>query len=108
MVLLTTTGARSGKPHTTPLVCLPEDDRVYVIASMAGAPKHPAWYHNLSANPAVTVERGTEKYSAKARIAQGPERDELYARQATLIPGFADYQKKTTRLIPVVELVRQP
>jgi len=68
MVLLTSTGARSGRPHTTPLVPLVEGARVYVFASMGGAPKHPAWYFNLLANPDVTVERGTEKYAAKAAV----------------------------------------
>ena len=106
MVLLTSTGAKSGKPHTTPLVPYIDGDRVYVIASMGGAPKHPAWYHNVAANPNVTVERGTEKYNATARILEGPERDDIYARQSALLPAFADYQQKTTRTIPVIELVR--
>jgi deazaflavin-dependent oxidoreductase (nitroreductase family) len=103
MVLLTSTGARSGKPHTTPLVNYADGDRVYVFASMGGAPKHPAWYHNVVANPGVTVERGAEKYTAKARVLEGAERDDIYARQAALIPTFGDYQQKTTRTIPVVE-----
>ena len=107
MVLLTTTGARSGKPHTTPLVPLLEDGRVYVFASMGGAPKHPAWFFNVRANPHVTVEQGTEKYEGDARILEGKERDEVYGRQAALRPPFAEYQQKTTRRIPVVELVRR-
>jgi deazaflavin-dependent oxidoreductase (nitroreductase family) len=108
MVLLTTTGAKSGKPHTTPLVCLPDGERVYVFASMGGAPRHPAWFHNLVANPEVTVERGTETYRARARVTEGREHDELYARQAARFPAFAEYRKKTSRVIPVVELVREP
>jgi deazaflavin-dependent oxidoreductase (nitroreductase family) len=106
VVLLTTTGAKSGQTRTNPLVSLVEDGRVYVVASMGGAPKHPAWYHNLVANPVVTVERGTDRYEATARVTTGEERDRLYALQASRIPTFGDYQKKTTRQIPVIELVR--
>lgn len=107
MVLLTTTGARTGAQHTTPLVPLIEDDRVYVIASMGGAPKHPQWFRNLVANPDVTVERGTEKYPATARVTEGDERNRLYDLQVSRIPTFGDYQKRTPRTIPVVELVRK-
>jgi len=106
MLLLTTTGARSGQPHTTPLVPLVEDGHVYVFASMGGAPKHPAWYFNVRAHADVTVERGTETYRARARVLAGDERDRVYARQAALLPPFADYQRKTARTIPVVELQR--
>jgi deazaflavin-dependent oxidoreductase (nitroreductase family) len=106
MVLLTT-GARSKQPHTTPLVPLIDGGEIYVFASMAGAPKHPAWYHNLVATPAVTVEHGTEKFTARAEVVTGAERDALYAKQAALLPGFADYQAKTTRIIPVIRLKRQ-
>jgi deazaflavin-dependent oxidoreductase (nitroreductase family) len=106
MVLLTTTGSRSGKPHTTPLVPLEEDGRIYVFASMGGAPRHPAWYFNLRAHPDVTGEHGTEKFRAKARVLNGAERDEVYARQAALRPPFAEYQRKTSRTIPVIELER--
>ena len=106
MVLLTTTGARSGRPHTTPLVPYEDGDRIYVFASMAGAPKHPAWYFNLLAHPDVTVERGTEAYRAKAEIITGGERDRIYASQAALRPVFAEYQAKTTRKIPVIALTR--
>lgn len=106
MVLLTSTGAKSGKPHTTPLVPLIEGDVVYVIASMGGAPKHPQWYFNVQANPAVTVERGTETYAAKAEVLQGAERDEVFARQVALMPTFGEYQKNTKRTIPVVRLTR--
>ena len=107
MVLLTTKGAKTGAEHTTPLVPLIEDDRVYVIASMGGAPKHPQWFRNLSANPEVTVERGTEKYAAKARVTSGEEHDKLYALQVERIPTFGEYQKKTPRVIPVIELMRE-
>jgi deazaflavin-dependent oxidoreductase (nitroreductase family) len=106
MVLLTTTGAKSGNRRTNPLVCLVEGDRVYIFASKAGAPTNPAWYHNLVANPRVTVERGSETYEADAVVVTGPERDRLFAAQASVMPGFADYQAKTSRVIPVVELRR--
>jgi deazaflavin-dependent oxidoreductase (nitroreductase family) len=105
MVLLTTTGAKSGAERVTPLVHLQgEGDTVYVFASKGGAPEHPAWYHNLVAHPDVTVEIGTKRYAATATPVTGAERDEIFARQGALRPNFADYQQKTTRTIPVVEL----
>jgi deazaflavin-dependent oxidoreductase (nitroreductase family) len=107
-VLLTTTGAKSGKPHTTPLVYLQDGDRVVVFASMGGAPKNPAWYHNLRAHPEVTVEVGTEKYSAHASVVTGDERDALFARQAARFDAFNQYQARTTRVIPVIALERTP
>jgi deazaflavin-dependent oxidoreductase (nitroreductase family) len=73
---------------------------------MGGAPKHPQWYRNLTANPDVTVERGTETYAARARVTEGEKRDRLYALQVSRIPTFGEYQKRTERTIPVVELVR--
>ena len=106
MVLLTTTGAKSGNPHTTPLVYLQDNDRVIVFASMGGAPRHPQWYHNIIANPDVTVEVGTEKYEARATVVTGAERDELFARQAAKFDAFNQYQQRTTRVIPVVALTR--
>lgn len=104
MLLLTTTGARSGEQRTTPLVYLPDGDRLVVIASKGGAPTHPAWYHNLVAHPDVTVEVGSETLPVRAAVLSGEERDRLYARQAALRPAFAEYQAKTTRRIPVVAL----
>jgi len=106
LLLLTTTGAKSGEARTTPLVYSKDGDRIIVIASMGGAPKHPAWFLNLSAHPDVTVELGTEKFVAKASVAQAEERDRLYARQAAEMPAFTEYQQKTTRRIPVVVLER--
>ena len=108
MVLLTTTGAKSGKQRTTPLVYLPNGERVVVFASKAGAPTDPDWYRNLVANPDVTVEVGTEKYEATAVVTGGEERDGLYAQQASKFPNFAEYEKKTDRVIPVVALERKP
>ena len=106
MALLTTTGARSGQPRTTPLVYTTDGDRIVIIASKAGAPTNPDWYHNLVANPMATLEIGAEKFQARARVAEGEERERLYDQQAALMPGFAEYQKKTTRQIPVVILER--
>jgi deazaflavin-dependent oxidoreductase (nitroreductase family) len=106
MLLLTTTGAKSGLQRTTPLVHTRDGDRIVVIASKGGAPTSPAWYHNLVANPTVTVELGTEKFPAKATVVTGAERDRLYAAQAAMMPAFAEYETKTTRKIPVVVLER--
>lgn len=107
MVLLTSKGAKSGEWRTTPLVYLPDGDRVVIIASKGGAPAHPSWYHNLVANPTATIEVGEEKYEATATEAKGTERDDLYARMAAKMSAFAEYQQKTTRKIPVVVLTRK-
>jgi deazaflavin-dependent oxidoreductase (nitroreductase family) len=104
LLLLTTTGTKSGLPRTSPMMYLPDGARVVVFASYAGAPKHPAWYHNLVADPQVSVEVGTDKYEANAVALTGAERDQLFAKMASLYPGFAEYQEKTTRVIPVVAL----
>ena len=106
MLLLISKGARSGKSHITPLVPLVDGDSLYVFASMGGAPKNPAWYHNIVANPSVTVERGTESFAANAEVLTGKERDDIYAKQAALLPAFGQYQSKTKRTIPVIKLVR--
>ncbi len=104
LLLLTTTGAKSGQPRTNPMAYLPDGDRVVVFASKGGAPTHPDWYRNLAARPEVTVEVGAETFRATAVITTGEERDRLFARQAQLFPGFAEYQAKTTRQIPVIAL----
>jgi deazaflavin-dependent oxidoreductase (nitroreductase family) len=106
LLVLTTTGAKSGQPRTNPLVYLPDGDRMVIFASKAGAPTNPDWYHNLKAHPRVTVEVGDETFDADATVAEGEERDRLYAQQATIMPGFAEYQEKTDRVIPVVVLTR--
>jgi len=106
IVLLTTKGAKSGATYTTPLVHTRDRDRYVVIASKGGAPTNPAWYHNLVANPIVTIEVGPEHFKARATVAQGEERDRLFNAQAALMPGFAEYQRNTTRRIPVVVLER--
>jgi len=104
MVILTTKGRRTGNPHETPLVPLEDDGKLFVFGSMGGAPKHPAWFLNLRDNPRVTVEHGTDKFEAEAKIISGEEHDRIYAKQAQRVPQFAEYQQKTKRQIPVVEL----
>lgn len=106
LLLLTTKGAKSGEARTTPLVYSRDGDRFVIIASMGGAPKHPSWFLNLSANPEVTLEVGTEKFRARASVPDGAERDRLYAAQAAEMPAFNEYQQKTSRRIPVVVLER--
>ena len=106
LLLLTTTGAKSGKPFTTPLVYTKDGDRIVIIASKGGFPTHPAWYHNLKAHPNVTLEVGKEKFQAKAVITKDPERQRLFDAQAKMMPTFNDYQKNTTRQIPVIVLER--
>ena len=106
MMLLTHTGAKSGKRRTNPLVYLPDNGRVVLFASKGGGPTNPDWYHNLVANPTVTVEGGAQTYAAPAVVVTGKERDELYAKQAQLVPVFGEYQLKTPRPIPVIVLER--
>ena len=104
LLLLTTTGAKTGKQRTNPLAYLPDGERVVVFASKAGAPTNPDWYHNLVAQPDVTIEVDGETRPVRARVTQGAERDELFSRQKQAMPGFADYEAKTDRVIPVVAL----
>jgi deazaflavin-dependent oxidoreductase (nitroreductase family) len=106
VLLLTTTGARSGLERVNPVVCRREGDAVYVFASKAGAPTNPDWYHNLVADPAVRVEVGTDAYPARAVVLEGAERDRVYDAQAAEVPAFAEYQAGTERVIPVVRLDR--
>ncbi|WP_067478103.1 nitroreductase/quinone reductase family protein [Actinomadura hibisca] len=110
LLLLTTTGARSGRRRTTPVMCTPDGDRLLVFASNGGAPTNPAWYHNLLAEPQVTVEIGEDgevaRFEATAVPLRGDERDEVYRRQSELVPAFAEYQRGTDRVIPVVALYR--
>jgi deazaflavin-dependent oxidoreductase (nitroreductase family) len=106
MLLLTTTGAKTGLARTSPLVYTRDGDRIVIIASNGGADTHPAWYFNIVANQVVTVELGTEKFEAKASIAEPAERDRLFAAQAELMPGFKEYEASTDRVIPAVTLER--
>jgi deazaflavin-dependent oxidoreductase (nitroreductase family) len=107
LLLLTSTGAKSGELHTTPVMYLPDGERMVIFASKAGAPTNPAWYHNLLVNPTATVEVGPETVEVGATIATGEERERLYGEQAALYPQFEQYAAKTTREIPVVVLQRQ-
>ncbi|GAB3911689.1 nitroreductase family deazaflavin-dependent oxidoreductase [Kibdelosporangium lantanae] len=107
MILLTTTGAKSGEERVNPVVYFPFDDRLVVVASNAGSDRHPSWYHNLKANPDLTVEVGTEKYGATATEITGPERDSLYTRIVEMVPGFGEYQAGTERVIPLFGLTRR-
>lgn len=106
MMLLTTTGAKSGQPRIAPLVYTTDDGRFLIIASKGGAPTNPDWFHNILAHPNVTVEVGTESFPARASAPEGAERDRLFNQMAAQMPGFADYQKNTSRQIPVVLLER--
>jgi deazaflavin-dependent oxidoreductase (nitroreductase family) len=106
LLLLNTTGAKSGQPRINPLAYTRDGDRYVIIASKGGAPTSPDWFHNVVANPEVVVEVGPERFPARASVAEGAERDRLYAAQAALMPGFAEYEKKTTRRIPVIVLER--
>lgn len=104
LLLLTTTGARTGTRRTVPLGYLPDGERTLVIASAAGAPSHPGWYHNIRAEPRVTVEEGHFTYTADAVVLEGEERDRLFARAVEADPGWAAYQAKTSRILPVIAL----
>ena len=106
LLLLTTTGARSGLPRTTPLLYSTDGDRLVVIASKGGEPNHPDWYHNLLADPEAMVEVGAETFRVRAEVAQGAERRRLFDQQAAQMPFFAEYERTTPRTIPVVILTR--
>ena len=106
LLLLTTTGAKTGRTHTTPAIYLEDAGRYIVFASNGGAPHNPGWYHNVHANPDVRVEVGTESFTAEAAVLEGPERDELFRRQADRDPSFDEYQAGMTRVMPVVALMR--
>jgi len=107
LLLLTTTGARSGQRRTTPVGYMPDGDRLVIFATRGGLPTNPGWYYNLLAHPEATVEVGTETFEVTAVVLTGEERDRLYARQVERAPVFAEYQAKTTRKIPVIALHRR-
>ncbi|MBY6410167.1 nitroreductase family deazaflavin-dependent oxidoreductase [Rhodococcus sp. BP-252] len=104
LLLLHSTGAKSGARRISPVMYLPDDDRYVIFASKAGADTNPDWYHNLKANPDAAIEVGDSTVDVVALEITGTERDELYRKQAELYPGFAEYEKKTSRVIPVVAL----
>lgn len=107
LLLLHHVGRRSGTKRVTPLVYLDGDEMYYVFASNAGAPKHPIWYHNLLNSPSTYAEIGDDTVEVRAVEVTGVERDKIFNRMVDRLPGFADYQKKTERVIPVLALVRQ-
>jgi deazaflavin-dependent oxidoreductase (nitroreductase family) len=107
MILVHHTGARTGTERVTPLVTFPEDDDRYVIvASKAGAPTNPDWYHNLKAHPRTSVEVGTETFPVEVVELEGAERESVWTKVKQASPGFAEYERKTTRTIPLLRLVR--
>lgn len=106
LLLLHTVGAKSGQPRLSPLAYLEIDGKVLIVGSYAGAPKHPAWVHNLRADPRAHIEIGTEAYDVTARELPDDERDATYPKIVALAPVFAEYQSKTARAIPLFELVR--
>jgi deazaflavin-dependent oxidoreductase (nitroreductase family) len=104
LLLLHSTGAKSGQTRVSPMMYLPDGDRYLVFASKAGAPTNPDWYHNLKANPRAKIEVGTDTVEVEATELHGEQRDRFYAEQASRYPGFADYEKRTDRVIPVLAL----
>jgi deazaflavin-dependent oxidoreductase (nitroreductase family) len=106
LLLLHTIGAKSGKEHVNPVACVTDGGHLVIIASKGGAPNNPDWYYNILAYPQVTVETGTEQFKAKAEVTTEPERTRLYEKMTAMMPGFAEYVQKTTRVIPVVKLTR--
>jgi F420H(2)-dependent quinone reductase len=107
LLLLTTTGARTGEERTSPMMYVPDGDRLLVIASNAGAVRHPNWYRNLVAHPEVTVEVTGDTYPARARVLQGEERERMWAEITRQYRFFVDHQAKISRTIPLVALERQ-
>jgi len=105
LLLLHTKGAKSGQERINPTAYVRDGDRLVVIASKGGAPTNPDWYYNAVANPQVSVEVGTEKFQARASVAEEPERTRLYEKMIEMMPGFDDYRRKTTRVIPVIVLM---
>ena len=106
LLLLHTRGARSGQPRVNPVAYSTDGERLVIAASKSGGPTNPDWYYNLLANPLVEVEVGTAKFQARASVAVEPERSRLYARHAAAMPAFADYERRTERVIPVILLER--
>ena len=106
LLILHTVGAKSGEERVNPTAYTTDGDRLVIIASKGGAPTHPNWYYNILANPLVTVEVGTERFQAQAAVASEPERSRLYQKMVDMMPGFAEYERKTSRVIPVITLTR--
>jgi deazaflavin-dependent oxidoreductase (nitroreductase family) len=107
LLLLHTTGAKSGLERVNPVMYLADGERYVIVASKAGAPTHPDWYHNIIANSEGSVEIGTEKFQVLATVAAEPERTQLYEKVEAMNPTFTEYKNKTTRVIPIVILTRK-
>ena len=106
LLLLHTIGAKSKQERVNPVAYVKDGERFVIIASKGGAPTHPQWYHNIIANPVFSVEVGTEQFQVRATLAEEPERTRLYDKMVAVMPGFGEYQRKTTRVIPVIILTR--
>jgi deazaflavin-dependent oxidoreductase (nitroreductase family) len=106
LLLLHTRGAKSGMDRVNPLATIEDGDRLVIVASKGGAPSNPDWYYNLVANPVVGVEFGTQEFQARATVTMEPERTELFQKMVSKMPGFSDYEKRASRVIPVVTLSR--
>jgi deazaflavin-dependent oxidoreductase (nitroreductase family) len=106
LLLLHTVGAKTKQERVNPVAYITDGDQLVIIASKAGAPTNPAWYHNILAHPLVEVEVGTEQFQVRAAVAAESERTRLYSKMVEMMPGFAEYQQKTTRVIPVITLTR--
>ncbi|MEP7135253.1 MAG: nitroreductase family deazaflavin-dependent oxidoreductase [Chloroflexota bacterium] len=106
LLLLHTLGAKSGQPRINPVAYIKDGERFVIVAAKGGMANNPDWYHNLLAHPQVTVEVGTEKFPALATLATEPERTRLYDQMAAVTKGYAEYQRKTARIIPVILLTR--
>jgi len=107
LLLLHTTGAKSRLERVNPVAYITDHEKLVIVASKGGAPTNPDWYYNIVANPEVSVEVGTEQFQAKATVTKEPERTRLYKKMATVNPGFAEYKRKTDRVIPVITLTHQ-
>ena len=106
MILVHHVGARTGTERVNPLAYFPDGDRMVIVASAGGRPKHPDWYHNITAHPRITVEVGAETFPVDAVELAGSEREEVWTRLVAAMPGFGEYQKQTTRTIPLFALTR--
>ncbi|MDA4136864.1 MAG: nitroreductase family deazaflavin-dependent oxidoreductase [Thaumarchaeota archaeon] len=107
LLLIHTAGKRSGKPHVIPVMYLKDGERYLVFGSKGGADSHPDWFHNLKAHPDIQIEVGDQTIDVHAEEITGHERDAIYKRQAALYPTFADYERKTKRVIPVVAFTKR-
>jgi deazaflavin-dependent oxidoreductase (nitroreductase family) len=106
LLLLHTLGRKSGRERVNPVAYVKDGERMAIIASKGGAPENPDWFHNLTAHPEVTVEVDADTFRVRASVAEEPERTRLYEKMTAMLPGFAEYQRRTERVIPVIVLTR--